>query len=468
MKNRIRICSNKKNIWTILSIISIIAIDNVAGKTFFSNGLIKRNDIHALGSSSGMSRRMKTFLTTLFDRAIEMNNQQQQHQEQQINRYGKWNEFIEEQNLKQQQQHSSLSSTTAIRGQTSIPLTTLTVIPLSSSSTSINQSVIDETNDPNSPYYISMISSNISGSFNRSNIQKNSSTLQSSSSSSSSSSHSNGFITKLFNYAFSTTAPSRIMLTTKRPLITFINVTNLDEMDYEKQESSSSPYISSKMNQLSETYQLSLLNSADPHSSMLQQQQQQQQQQQSKKRLPECATQQVCSAHYVKSNHTQRLCDCSRDSNFNCDEQLNELNEDHIIDLSRKQEFKTKRNSLEAYTQVKLCENLHNLKPCKTPTDWTIMALQSERTGKAHFVVVCKCPDSASFEGPFTHKHPPYARFPGIRVYGMLCNQGIRKSKHNPKVALEIDLEKGGNEFPEFPWELAYAVINSTATQGFW
>lgn len=61
------------------------------------------------------------------------------------------------------------------------------------------------------------------------------------------------------------------------------------------------------------------------------------------------------------------------------------------------------------------------------------MALQSERTGKAHFVVVCKCPDSASFEGPFTHKHPPYARFPGIRVYGMLCNQGIRKSKHNHK-----------------------------------
>lgn len=35
-------------------------------------------------------------------------------------------------------------------------------------------------------------------------------------------------------------------------------------------------------------------------------------------------------------------------------------------------------------------------------------------------------------------------------------------------IALEIDLEKVGNEYPEFPWELAYAVINSTATQGFW
>ena len=87
---------------------------------------------------------------------------------------------------------------------------------------------------------------------------------------------------------------------------------------------------------------------------------------------------------------------------------------------------------MENYTQVKMCENLKTIKPCKTPTDWTIMALQSERTGKAHYVVVCKCPDEASFEGPFTHKHPPYARFPGIRVYGMLCNQGVRKSK-DPK-----------------------------------
>ncbi|OTF74613.1 hypothetical protein BLA29_014712 [Euroglyphus maynei] len=65
-----------------------------------------------------------------------------------------------------------------------------------------------------------------------------------------------------------------------------------------------------------------------------------QQPQQLKKRLPECATQQVCAAHYVRSNHTQRLCDCSRDSNYNCDEQLIELNVDHTIDLSRKQEFK--------------------------------------------------------------------------------------------------------------------------------
>ena len=100
----------------------------------------------------------------------------------------------------------------------------------------------------------------------------------------------------------------------------------------------------------SSQYQLSsLLNSADPHSSMLQQQQQQQQQVVlTKKRLPECATQQVCSAHYVKSNHTQRLCDCPTDSNFNCDNNNESsttlidtnLNEDHIIDLTRKQEFK--------------------------------------------------------------------------------------------------------------------------------
>lgn len=169
---------------------------------------------------------------------------------------------------------------------------------------------------------------------------------------------------------------------------------------------------------------------------------------------------------------------------------------------------KEERKSLEVYTQVKLCENLKNIKACKTPTDWTIMALQSERTAKSHYVVVCKCPANSSFEGPFTHKHPPYARFPGIRVYGrftavdrvqtfecwsvyplvllpgMLCNQGVRKSK-DPKgkkgfplcfcsnkfgvcLCTVLEIDQNDQDFPEFPWELAYAVLNSTTQQGVW
>ena len=72
------------------------------------------------------------------------------------------------------------------------------------------------------------------------------------------------------------------------------------------------------------------------------------------------------------------------------------------------------------YTQVKLCEPLISVRTCKTPTDWTLLALQSERSGKAHYVMVCRCPDTAQFEGPYTHNSPPYARVPGIRVYGNL------------------------------------------------
>lgn len=57
-----------------------------------------------------------------------------------------------------------------------------------------------------------------------------------------------------------------------------------------------------------------------------------------------------------------------------------------------------------------------------------LLALQNVRTGKAHYLVVCKCPSNAIMEGPVLHTQPPYARIPGISVYGMLCVQG-RKSR---------------------------------------
>ena len=64
----------------------------------------------------------------------------------------------------------------------------------------------------------------------------------------------------------------------------------------------------------------------------------------------------------------------------------------------------------------------------------------------------------------------------------MLCNQGIRKSKYtkgnkvtryeNNKFSnlafLALEIDQNNNDFPEFPWELAYAVINSTTVQGLW
>lgn len=86
-----------------------------------------------------------------------------------------------------------------------------------------------------------------------------------------------------------------------------------------------------------------------------------------------------------------------------------------------------------------------SVRNCKTPTDWTLLALQSERSGKAHYVAVCKCPDSAQLEGPYTHSHPPYARVPGIRVFGMLCAQGSRKKKFDNNN--NNNNNKNGNRF---------------------
>jgi hypothetical protein len=171
--------------------------------------------------------------------------------------------------------------------------------------------------------------------------------------------------------------------------------------------------------------------------------------------FPECSTQQVCNALFVRMNHSQHLCECPSNFNWECNSNSN-TDDGHTIELTRRYDKKV-------YTQVKLCEPLISVRTCKTPTDWTLLALQSERSGKAHYVVVCRCPDSAQFEGPYTHNYPPYARVPGIRVYGMLCNQEGRKGRTK-----SIDERAQEEEYPEFPWDLAYAVINSTAIQGMW
>ena len=72
---------------------------------------------------------------------------------------------------------------------------------------------------------------------------------------------------------------------------------------------------------------------------------------------------------------------------------------------------------------------------CKGPTDWTLLALQNERSGRSHYVVACRCPEWAKLEGPYTHNYPPYARIPGIKVYGMLCAQVKRLGKQKGKLS---------------------------------
>lgn len=125
-----------------------------------------------------------------------------------------------------------------------------------------------------------------------------------------------------------------------------------------------------------------------------------------------------------------------------------------------------------AVTLAKTCEQVNELRDCRAPRDWSILALQNTRTGKSHYLVICKCPShfrlgefphfslftfrscqSCSFhcinnerrkivtlltrnfsdyrkfsffffqlaEGPLPHDQPTYAGLPGINVYGMLC-----------------------------------------------
>lgn len=114
----------------------------------------------------------------------------------QLSRQARWNEFVEEGQLKQRLQQNK------------------TIDPN-------HQSLIDETKDPSSPFYISMISSNIGGQSNRTSLNSVGVKGQTQPAQ----------MTKLFSYDFSTLTPSRVMHTTKRPLITYINVSNLEEPD---------------------------------------------------------------------------------------------------------------------------------------------------------------------------------------------------------------------------------------------
>lgn len=160
-----------------------------------------------------------------------------------LGRVSKWNEFMEEQEekLKQQQQEHLHP----------VPVPQVIPLPLqvsSSSSSPIfiesynkNQSkenLIDETKDPNSPYYISMISSNIGGSFSslKQNLSQASSTTKTSVNESPvevPSSLLNGdtsasSVTKQLLFPI-TSQPSRVHHTTKHPLINSINVSNLEQ-----------------------------------------------------------------------------------------------------------------------------------------------------------------------------------------------------------------------------------------------
>jgi hypothetical protein len=46
----------------------------------------------------------------------------------------------------------------------------------------------------------------------------------------------------------------------------------------------------------------------------------------------------------------------------------------------------------QALTLVKTCEPVADMRECRAPRDWSLLALQNIRTGKSHYLVICRCP----------------------------------------------------------------------------
>ncbi|XP_022908039.1 uncharacterized protein [Onthophagus taurus] len=139
--------------------------------------------------------------------------------------------------------------------------------------------------------------------------------------------------------------------------------------------------------------------------------------------LPECAIQQVCNAVYVRLNWTQPLCACPSRYREPCSASLNS-DDLHTTQLA------TNGNS-KALTLVKTCEQTADMRLCKAPRDWSLLALQNIRTGKSHYLVICRCTSSSILEGPMSHPQPSYASVPGIRVYGMVCVNHKRRARND-------------------------------------
>lgn len=56
-----------------------------------------------------------------------------------------------------------------------------------------------------------------------------------------------------------------------------------------------------------------------------------------------------------------------------------------------------------AITLAKTCEQTVELRDCRAPRDWSILALQNTRTGKSHYLIICKCPPQFRLGKNFPH-----------------------------------------------------------------
>jgi len=136
----------------------------------------------------------------------------------------------------------------------------------------------------------------------------------------------------------------------------------------------------------------------------------------------------------VRFNVSQPLCRCHGDP---CSASFDDRDK-HSIDLKMKAQEKT-------LTLAKTCEKTSDVRDCKNARDWSILAMQNIRTGKAHYLVLCQCPTPGYLDGPLDHDQPKYANIPGIRVYGMVCVQSRKSRKSRSTITPPLFTEFGGS-----------------------
>jgi len=154
--------------------------------------------------------------------------------------------------------------------------------------------------------------------------------------------------------------------------------------------------------------------------------------------LPACASQQVCNAVYLRLNFSTPLCACPEPGDPCSASTLDSDN--HSLRLSADTDDK------QVLTLAKTCERVDTIRQCERNRDWSILALQNIRTGKAHYLVICTCPAKGILEGPIAQTGAPYAKVPGIRVYGMLCRVNGKKRRRKARVLIDDQ-----DTFPRVP-----------------
>ncbi|KAG8284104.1 hypothetical protein J6590_003796 [Homalodisca vitripennis] len=113
-------------------------------------------------------------------------------------------------------------------------------------------------------------------------------------------------------------------------------------------------------------------------------------------------------------------------------------------------------------TLVKTCEPVADMRMCRVPRDWSLLALQNIRTGKSHYLVICRCPDTSVLEGPMSHDQPTYASVPGIRVYGMMCvNKANNSTKRRGRPMRYTRSLRIRGPKPPFPWDKVTEMLGT-------